>query len=558
MANNDQVILDQVLEQQRSARAPTMSKADFFEAFCAEQIVKDFDLSDEEITSGLVGNGGDGGIDSVYVFANGDLVHEDFDTSALKKSIKLEVVIVQAKMAASFEEGVIHKFIATVGDVLDFTKPIESFTSVYSANLLGQIELFRNVYTRLASRFPGLSFRFAYSSRGDSSAVHPNVVRKVETLERTIKSYFSNAEFSFDFLGAADLLMLARKQPITSFALKVDKTLNAKGGYVGLVKLRSFFEFVKDEKQQLRKSIFEANVRDYQGTTQVNEEIQASLVNKAASEDFWWLNNGVTIIATKAVLASETLTIEDPQIVNGLQTSSEVFNYFSTANTEGDERSILVRVVEAGTPDTRDRIIKATNSQTAIPPASLRATDKVHRDIEEFLKPHGLYYDRRKNSHKNEGRPIEHIIGISLMAQAVMAVALQRPDDARARPSSLIKKDEDYSRLFSANYPIQLYFVAAKLVKRTQDRLRQRADLGSRDKNNLLFYAAMHAAADLAGSGNPTIEQIAAIAIDSITNEALDGSINLVSAIYKDLGATDQVAKGSAMTARLKAILLKH
>lgn len=534
-----------------------MSKADFFEAFCAEQIVKDFDLSDEEIASGLVGSSGDGGIDCVYVFANGDLVHEDFDASALKKSIKLEVVVIQAKMAASFEESVILKFISTFGDVFDFTRPLESFASVYSANLLAQIQKFRSVYTRLASRFPALSFRFAYSSRGDSTAVHPNVVRKVEALERAIKSYFSNAEFAFDFLGASDLLVLARRQPITSFALKVDKTLNAKGGYVGLVKLRSFFDFVRDEKKQLRKSIFEANVRDYQGTTQVNEEIQISLANKAAAEDFWWLNNGVTIIATKAVLASETLTIEDPQIVNGLQTSTEVFNYFSTANTDGDERSILVRVVEAGTPDTRDRIIKATNSQTAIPPASLRATDKVHRDIEEFLRPHGLYYDRRKNSHKNEGRPIEQIVSISLMAQAVMAVALQRPDDARARPSSLIKKDEDYSHLFSEDYPIQLYFVAAKLVKGVQDRLRQRADFSSRDRNNLVFYAAMHAAAVLTGSGSPAVEKVASILIESISEEILDASIDVVSEIYRDLGATDQVAKGSAMTARLKAVLLE-
>jgi hypothetical protein len=67
MANNDQIILDQILEQQRAQRAPSASKSNFFETFVVEQVLKDADLSDEEIESGLVGDGGDGGIDGIYL-----------------------------------------------------------------------------------------------------------------------------------------------------------------------------------------------------------------------------------------------------------------------------------------------------------------------------------------------------------------------------------------------------------------------------------------------------------------------------------------------------------
>ena len=55
--------------------------------------------------------------------------------------------------------------------------------------------------------------------------------------------------------------------------------------------------------------------------------------------------------------------------------------------------------------ESRDRIIKATNSQTVVPPSSLRATQRIHRDIEEYLQQKGLFYDRRKNHYKNEGKP---------------------------------------------------------------------------------------------------------------------------------------------------------
>ncbi|GAI16788.1 unnamed protein product, partial [marine sediment metagenome] len=70
----------------------------------------------------------------------------------------------------------------------------------------------------------------------------------------------------------------------------------------------------------MRLNLFEANVRDYQGKVEVNKAIGNTLLS-AYSEDFWWLNNGVTVVASQASLSGKTLVVEDPQIVNGLQTS---------------------------------------------------------------------------------------------------------------------------------------------------------------------------------------------------------------------------------------------
>ena len=94
----------------------------------------------------------------------------------------------------------------------------------------------------------------------------------------------------------------------------------------------------------------------------------------------------MSILAAKPTLSGKTLTLEDPQIVNGLQTSTELHKYFQSQNTEEDDRAILVRMIEPSDSASRDRIIKATNSQTKISAASLRATEKIHRDIEEFFQ----------------------------------------------------------------------------------------------------------------------------------------------------------------------------
>jgi len=538
------------LEQQREQHSPSASKSNFFEIFVAEQVLKDADLSDEEIESGLVGNGGDGGIDGIYVFANGDLVQEDFDVSTLKKSISLEIVIIQSKTTTGFNEDTLNRLVAVTNDLFDLSKTVESFKSVYNEGVRSAVANFRAVYKELASRFPLLHFRYVYASRGDAKSVHPNVARKADILKKAVAGLFSSAQFSFDFVGASELLSLARRQPTTSFELQVSESISAQGGYVALVKLAEFAKFIRDDHEKLRKNLFDANVRDYQGTTQVNEEIKKSLRHKG-NENFWWLNNGVTVIAAKAVQSGKIITIEDPQLVNGLQTSTEIFNYFQDANTEGDEREVMVRIIVPGKTEISDRIIKATNSQTSIPPASLRATDKVHRDIEEYLEPFGIFYDRRKNKHKNEGRSTEHIISIPLLAQAIMSISMQRPDSARARPSSLLKRDEDYAKIFSSDHPIELYLVAAKLVKAVQSYLRGRDDIQPKDKNNVLFYVAMYVASRLTGRAHPTVEQLAKIKPEKIGAAAIEESVKIVLEEYVALGASDVVAKGPGLLTKL-------
>jgi hypothetical protein len=54
---NDRIILDKILEQQKLALAPELTPSKFFEIFTAEQILKDYDLSYDEIESGIVGDG---------------------------------------------------------------------------------------------------------------------------------------------------------------------------------------------------------------------------------------------------------------------------------------------------------------------------------------------------------------------------------------------------------------------------------------------------------------------------------------------------------------------
>lgn len=547
MLTNDQLILDEYLLQRKNEIAPTLDDYKFFELFVSEQILKDIDLSWEELEDGIIGASGDGGIDSMYVFINGVLVQEDTEAAEFKDKIEFDLYFIQAKQSNGFTENAIHKFRSSMGDLLDLSADIRALIRIYNQELLNRIERFRILYRKLASRLPKLNIHFYYATKGVE--VHPNLERLVDSLKQSINDLFSDAKVTFDFIVARRLLELARKQSRTAFHLEYVDAIPNKKSYVCLVNLCEYHKFITLENGNVNKMIFDANVRDYQGDVAVNMGIRDSLRTNN-KEDFWWLNNGVTIVSTNATSSGKTLSIENPQVVNGLQTSMEIYKYFKENPDVAEIRCVLVRVLSPEDEEGFERIICATNSQTQIPPASLKATDKIHRDIEDFLKVQGWYYERRKNYYKNERKPLEKIISISYMSQSIMAVLLGRPNDARARPSTLLKRQEDYDKVFSAKYPLALYLISVQILNRCADYLKS---IGKSPKDiiNLKYHLAYFSVRILLGSLKPTSLQIANLDLNKFTDQLLEDSLKKVQAIYDESGGNDQASKSKEMVGAL-------
>lgn len=139
-----------------------------------------------------------------------------------------------------------------------------------------------------------------------------------------MKELFSNCKADYDFIGCSELFALYQKKRQYDLSLPYVSQIEQKGGHVVLAKLSDYYHFITDEEGHLRKYLFDSNVRDYMGLNPVNEDILSSLREKGKT-DFWWLNNGITILATAAVSANGMLTVSNVQIVNGLQTSQTIY-----------------------------------------------------------------------------------------------------------------------------------------------------------------------------------------------------------------------------------------
>ena len=555
MSSNDAILVDGAFEEYKKNISEVMTDdSNMFEVFAVDNILKDYDLAYPEIIDGITGGGGDGGIDAAYMFVNGELISEDTDLSPYKKDVGIEIVIFQSKHTSSFKELTIDKLSSSFSDLLDLSKNITELSTVYNHKIIEKFDLFRNSYKQLAIRFPSMEFRVYYVTNCPDKP-HDNVVRKADKLKNDIKEkYFSEAEPFFIFTDANALLESIRRNQKTTLSLKyVGTPLISPFGeaYVCLVNIRNYVDFITDDNGRLRKSIFEANVRDYQGNAQVNEQIRETLtVNN--KDDFWWLNNGITMLSTKALIADNSLLVENPQIVNGLQTSTEISTYAKKANIDAENRNILVRVVKTSDDDSRNRIIKATNSQTNMPYASLRATDKIHSDIEDNFSTNGLYYDRRKNFYKNEGKPAKNIVSISSLAQSVISTILLRPNDARGRPTTLLKDDDNYKVIFSDSYPLDMYLNCIRLKNKIDSYLSSLPD--AKDRNNCRFYALMLLSMKACKSTAVDATKMAALRTEEIGPEDIAASVLYSLLYFKGLGGTDNVAKGKELIGKLKEV----
>lgn len=456
MASNDVILLADMLDRDREGF--TALGDDHATYFTARHYLRNYAPTHDDLLAGLVDGSQDGGIDAIYVFANSLCVRDDTSLKPLGRGAQLDLFIMQVKNSRSFGEDAINRLLVTLPKLLDFSRDELALSKSLNSRVLEVSRRFLNAYRGLD--MPTLRVFVCFASL-KAEHLHPNTKARSEELTTVVRNCFGGAEVQVAFLDAAAVADMARERPVTTRQLALAEnpiSTSTAGGYIAVVRLADYERFITDDAGKLDASLFEANVRDYEGDTSVNRSIHNTLVQHDSHVDFWWLNNGVTIVAKRVQPAGKLLQLDAPQVVNGLQTSNEIYKRSKAEPEAGvdDARSVLVKVIQAEDDAVRDRIIRATNSQTSFGPSALRATDKVQRQIEEHLRSKGLYYERRRRHYFNQGFPVESLVSIDQMGQAVLSVLVQAPHIARGEVSRVFEEDL-YDLLFAPSHPIEMY-----------------------------------------------------------------------------------------------------
>lgn len=543
-------LLKKILQKSMPRYGASLNESDAFERFTAETILKRYGLDFDEIEDGIVDGQDDGGIDSVYMFVNRAIISPDTEMDFFKKPVEIDLFVIQSKLETGFKETSIAKLVTSLPSLMALDAQQSHLTKIYNDAVCEAFESYREKVVALADQFPSITIHVIYATVAQGE--NDKVVATLPALEKAVEKAYPNSKCKAELWGAKRLYEEAQKQNLNVRKLKYEKSPVSHGkGYVILAKLEDYYNFIT-ENGQIIDSLFEFNVRDYNRSATVNKEMSTTLADTADEADFWWLNNGITILAENAAAQDNALTIKNPLVVNGLQTSHEIHAFFASGGKD-EKRAVQVRVLEIDDNNLRDRVIKATNSQTGIKAASLHATEPFQRKIEDFLEQLGIFYDRRRDHWRNKGKPAEAIIGIERLAQSVMAVLLERPDAARARPTTIMRDEETYAEMFDPATDLNIYRVCALLYFAVDSYFKaERASISAVYRNNLRYHLMMSLSWRLNKSRPVHPAALGKINVSSLKKaDIADEMANLMKTFDK-AGATDKTAKDSGFTSTVR------
>lgn len=512
MATNDVVLLDGIIDQRVNDRLPSAKRDEVFEYFAFEQLLKNYDLSRDDLANGWVDGENDGGLDGFYTLVNGRVITDMDSLDWLRQNAHIDVFLIIVKHHATFKQAPLDTAYASLAELFNLALEKTEFKGTYSSPVLAARSWFQGIYRYLAPDSPSLRFHIIYASRGDCVELGESVLARAEQIQALFGNLFSASTVEFQFAGAAELIALYRKKKEFSFALPFREALSpSRDGYVLIVRLGDYFRFVIGDDGLLRRYLFDSNVRDYLGPNRVNQDIAATLHDPSAPE-FWWLNNGVTILATNATLIGKALQIDNVQIVNGLQTTETLFEEFSVSDLPAAERrGVLVKVVVSSDPSVRDQIIRATNNQSLVGAMALHATDKIQRDIEEILERHDWYYERRENYYLNIGKAPARFVRPIFLAAGFVALVLRDPVMAgRLRPRNL-QTPEANQLVFGDDVPLLVWVRITEILKRIEgalEKVRPAAGSGERFLSRNRNLLALICVARILGTFAYSIEQL--------------------------------------------------
>src|SRR4051794_7405632 len=143
----------------------------------------------------------------------------------------------------------------------------------------------------------------------------------------------------------------------------------------------------------------------------------------------------------------------------------------------------------------------------------------------------------------------------------MMAIALQAPDSARARPSSLIKDEDDYKRVFNPNLELGVYLWAAKTQRAADVFLRsERAAATPEERSNLRFHLSTAVVLTALGKRLDNPADLLSVANRDFSDDEFAAALDMLRETltkYRDGGEQplDRIAKGSEF---VKYLLNQH
>lgn len=457
----------------------TLDEASIFERYINNLILSMHQPDSTTKNSSLlemasVGGENDMGIDGLAIKVNGLFVtstKEIKDIVDSSRQISVEIIFIQSKYKDKINSGEYAKFADGIYDFLS-SEHYEPHNDKISEWLMLKDYIFTDEIMLSWKDAPIVTAYYVIFGEKRED-IHIN--GKNQSLKRKIEALNDYSDYYFRFLGSSNIAKISEEND-NSFKIvlnvlgslefeEVEKVTNSQ---VILCKASEFVKLLNTEEGIIRKSLFMDNVRDFQGNTNINKGMLDTIKEQPSS--FLLLNNGVTIVCSDLVSGNRKVTITNPQIVNGCQTSSVIY-YAQKEGANLEDVLLLVKIIATDESTITNSIVKGTNSQNPVFSESFEITREFHKTLEEFIiaiqnkisnSDDKIYYERRSKQYSSN--PLvkkNRTFGLDILAHSVVSIFLHAPHDSVLHIVRLLEKYQN--AIFVDSQSLYPYYCSALL-----------------------------------------------------------------------------------------------
>ncbi|GEM56181.1 hypothetical protein B0A58_05105 [Flavobacterium branchiophilum NBRC 15030 = ATCC 35035] len=448
---------------ERISKQFMISNDDAFEVFSIAVIL---DKSFEEVYNEILiinpennkSSSQDGGIDGIYFEENG---------------LQCTMYVFQCKNSKKLEQGKLDKFrdnfeeLFLKGNVLpnskDLSSKIEEYKDLTKKGVIIKHQLYflynGNALDKQTSN-EQLSKHYHKENNFeiiDSDDLYEKVVRISDSSSR-------RKTIDFTFNPVKSNVIEGDNQALYSYVINNVKALNFRIEALELCKL---IEKEVNLNGTL-DTLYSENIRSFLGSkTKANQKMLATLNDPSIKYYFPFLNNGLTLLCEKLNIPANTqlgeyvVQVRNPLIVNELQTSRVIYDFFKKDPEKLNRIFVNIRIYESTEKELVDLITDATNTQTPINFKDKISNEDFNPITKELFKNNEInYLTKRGENFNNSDIWLKKSIPNETVLKFWYATFYGKPDIAKNSISSILEDIYDASKL--SNHPLHYLFNGSK------------------------------------------------------------------------------------------------
>ena len=317
---------------------------------------------------------------------------------------------------------------------------------------------YQNVNVQVQRRFLTLNaevgdeskIRFAFYTSARKNRI------RADRIEKIVKEQFQgNDRFEVTLHYADDIVeeikeLESRRPTVESGIISIDEANNyLEYGEDAVIVNASAFS-VKELYARHSTNLLSRNLRYYIRKRDIDASINDTIQHDP--EQFWFRNNGITIVCDSFRVDGKEVHLKDFSIVNGGQTTTLIHK--SKEITREKDLFLPCKIIKAMGEDVDEKnsfildIAKATNSQKPIKQIDLKANAPEQVRFSNSMREVGIFYQTKRGETVPKAfKDCYRNTDLAQVGKLCLAGVFQLPAASRSKPSSLYN-DRFYMPIF--------------------------------------------------------------------------------------------------------------